>query len=74
MNQAELLDHLTTLNIAVGKVGDETTALVAEVQALKDALAVAGNTSPEVDAALAAVEVRVQTVDGLVPDATPLEP
>jgi ABC-type transporter Mla subunit MlaD len=71
MNQTELLEHLNTLNAAVGKVGEETTALIAEVQALKDAIAAGGTVSPEVEAALAAVEARVKAVDDLVPDAVP---
>lgn len=69
MNQDELLVKLTDLDAAVEKIGTETTALLAEVQALTDALAAAGSTSPEVDAALAAVQARVASVDAMVPDA-----
>jgi len=82
MNQAEMLSRLTDLDTSMAAIGDEvtkvageTTALLAEVATLKDAVANAGNTSPEVDAALAAVEARagtlaasVQGVDDLVPD------
>jgi hypothetical protein len=70
MNQAELVEALNGVNASVEKIGTETTALVAEVQALKDALN-AGPVSPEVEAALAAVVARVQAVDDLVPDAPP---
>ena len=69
MNQDELLQNLTALDGAVEKIGAETTALLIEVQALTDALAAAGNTTAEVDAALAAVQARVAAVDALVPDA-----
>jgi uncharacterized protein YoxC len=68
MNQAELKTALDTLATAVDKIGTETTALLAEVQTLTDAIA-AGITTPEVDAALAAVQARVAAVDALVPDA-----
>jgi len=82
MNQTEMLERLNALDASmavigdeVTKIGTETTALLAEVAALKDAIANAGNTTPEVDAALAAVEARagtlaasVQGVDDLVPD------
>jgi len=70
MNQDELLANLTALDSAVEKIGTETTALLIEVQALSDALAAAGNTTAEVDAALAAVQARVAAVDALVPDVT----
>ena len=71
MNQQELLDRLGAVKAAVDKIGGETTALVSEVATLKEALANAGVTSPEVDAAVAAIEGRVKAVDDLVPDAAP---
>ena len=71
MNQQELLDRLGAVEAAVDKIGGETTALVSEVATLKEALANAGVTSPEVDAAVAAIEERVKAVDDLVPDAAP---
>jgi len=85
MNDAQMLERLMTLDTAlasigteVGKIGTETGNLLSEMQALKDALANAGNTSPAVDAAMAAIEARVLTiasglesVDSLVPDAAP---
>lgn len=71
MNQQELLDRLGAVKAAVDKIGGETTALVSEVATLKEALANAGVTSPEVDAAVAAIEERVKAVDDLVPDAAP---
>lgn len=75
MNQQELIDALNGVNEAVGKVGTETAALIAEVQTLKDAIE-AGLVTPEVEFALAAVVARVKAVDDLVPDAEdpPVEP
>ena len=88
MDQTQMLARLTTLDTAVAdmgaavvKIGNETTNLLLEIQALRDAVAAAGNTTPAVDAALAAVEARVGTiataltaVDALVPDVLPPAP
>lgn len=85
MNNAELLARLTSVDgslasiaTEVGKVSGESSALLTEVQALKDQLAAAGGTTAEVDAALAAVEARagtlaasVSALDDQVPDALP---
>jgi chromosome segregation ATPase len=82
MDMATALQRLTDLagtvaNIQteVDKVGGETDALVAEVANLKAVIAAGAVTTPEVDAALAAVEARasglaaaVQAVDDKVPD------
>lgn len=73
MNQTELVEALDTVNAAVEKIGTETTALLAEVQTLKDTIE-AGTVSPEVEAALAAVVARVKAVDDLVPDAPEPDP
>lgn len=43
--------------------------IVAQVQALVDALAAAGSTSPEVDAATSDLMATAQKLDGLNPDA-----
>lgn len=81
--QAELLASLTDLNstvqgigAGVDKVGTETQTLVQKVADLEAAIANAGGTTPEVDAALAAVKEsadavasKVKAVDDLVPDA-----
>lgn len=73
MNQTELVEALDTVNVAVEKIGTETTALLAEVQTLKDTIE-AGTVSSEVEAALAAVVARVKAVDDLVPDASEPDP
>lgn len=68
--QAELAANLTEILATVTKVGDETRALIAKVADLEAAIATAGNTTPEVDAALQALRDQVAVVDALVPDAT----
>jgi phospholipase/lecithinase/hemolysin len=68
-------DNVTAIGTEVDKIGTETQTLVQQVADLTAAIG-NGNTTPEVDAALAAVQAtvtsvagRVQTVDNLVPDA-----
>ena len=82
MNQTELAAYLTaaaaaaTATVAkVDKVGAETAVLLEKMAALQDAVNQAGNTTPEVDAALAALNIAVgnldnavQAVDDQVPD------
>jgi hypothetical protein len=67
--QAELATSLTEIAATVTKVGDETRALIVKIGDLEAAIATAGNTTPEVDAALAALRDQVAVVDALVPDA-----
>lgn len=67
MTQAELADHLTKVDDQLDKA---TAEILASVQALKDALAAAGNTTPEVDAALARLDTSAQTLDDINPDPT----
>ena len=88
MNRSELIERLTGIDAAlaaldagVNKIGDETRALQAEIADLTTAVENAGNTTPEIDAALAAVQARmrtleatVQSVDDLVPDVNPEPP
>ena len=69
--QAELSASLTEIAANVGKVGDETRALIAKIAELEAAIVTAGNTTPEVDAALQALRDQVAVVDALVPDAAP---
>lgn len=64
--QAELAQQLTDLGTQIDKVFGEITA---EIQKLEDAIAAAGGTTPEVDAALASLKAKVQTLDDLNPDA-----
>ncbi len=84
-SQAELAASLTAVNTQlndiateVDKVSGETSTLVKAVADLTAALEAGGATSPEVDAALAAVQAstsalatKVAAVDDLVPDAAP---
>lgn len=67
--QAELASSLTAISEQVAKIGVESGKTLEKVTALEDALRNAGNTTPEVDAALAALKAQVQIVDDLVPDA-----
>ena len=67
---------LTDIGTEVDKIGVETTNLQKNVADLTAALAAGGTTSPEVDAALAALQAtaaglatKVKAVDDLVPDA-----
>jgi hypothetical protein len=71
--------NVTDIGVEVDKIGTETTALQKSVADLTAALA-NGTTTPEVDAALAAVQAgvaglasRVKAVDDLVPD-SPVTP
>lgn len=71
--EAQLVAQLNTLTQAVTKIGSETTTLIQKVSDLSAALADA-ETTPEVDAALAALQAQVQVVDDLVPDVPPVVP
>ena len=71
--QIELATSLATVTAQVTKIGDETRTLLGKVADLTAALAAAGTTTPEVDAALAALQDQVGVVDALVPDAAPPE-
>ncbi len=66
--QAELAAKLTSIGDELDKAKAE---IVAAIQALKDALASAGATTPEVDAAVVRLEGSAQALDDLNPDATP---
>lgn len=68
--QAELAASLAAVSAQVSKIGTESSATLQKVADLEAALAAAGNTTPEVDAALAALKAQVQVVDDLVPDAS----
>ena len=67
--QAELAASLDLVSVQINKIASESSATLAKVADLEAALAAAGNTSPAVDAALAALKAQVQIVDDLVPDA-----
>lgn len=65
---AELQAELQSVSTQVTKIGGETSLLLARIQELEDALAAGGVTTPEVDAALAALKEQVRIVDELVAD------
>ena len=67
--QAEHAAALEAVSQQVAKIGGETRTLLQKVIELTDALAAAGGTTPEVDAALAALQAQVLVVDELVVDA-----
>lgn len=62
------LDAMTAQN---EKAHQEHVAKLAELEA---AIAAAGQTTPEVDAALAALKASIQRDDDMNPDATPADP
>jgi hypothetical protein len=66
MDQTALAAELTALKAQTEKAKSEVLAKIAD---LESAIAAAGNTTPEVDAALAALKTSVQGVDDIVPDA-----
>lgn len=72
MNQAELAQELTNLATQTEKSNREVSEKLGELNQriieLQDTIANGGNTSPEVDAALAAVKAAVQAIDDLHPD------
>lgn len=75
-NQAQAAAVLTELNAKLEKISGETSASLAEIQALKDAAANNdGEVSPELQAAIDAVVSRAQALDDLVADAVaPADP
>src|SRR5262245_805511 len=66
--QEELAADLAAVTEQVSKIGTETSLLLVKVNELEDALAAAGGTTPEVDAAMAALKAQVNVVDEMVPD------
>lgn len=65
----QLTADLEAVTEQVAKIGTETAITLQKVIELEDALAAAGGTTPEVDAAMIALKAQVQIVDELVPDA-----
>jgi hypothetical protein len=64
MTNDQILTQVTTIAAGVATIGDG-------VVALKDAVAAAGGTSPEVDAALNALAASVANVVAILPAPTP---
>lgn len=69
--QQELAADLAAVSANVEKIGGETRSLIEKIDELTAAVEAAGNTTPEVDAALQALKDQVAVVDALVPDAPP---
>jgi uncharacterized membrane-anchored protein YhcB (DUF1043 family) len=69
MTQAELQAELVALKAQNEKAKGE---IVGKIAALEAAIANQGNTTPEVDAALADLKVSVQGTDDIVPDPAPV--
>ena len=67
-SQEQLAAQLNAISAQLTKVTGE---IQARVTALEAAIEAAGNTTPEVDAALEAVKQIAQALDDLNPDATP---
>lgn len=66
--QAELAQELRDLKAQNDKARAEILQKIADLEA---AIVAAGNTTPEVDAALADLKASVQTDDDIVPDTEP---
>lgn len=67
--QAELAAQINSVTNTVAKIGVETQSLLTKVTELTDLIAAGGNTTPEVDAAIAALVAQASVVDELVADA-----
>jgi hypothetical protein len=72
MTQQEALDSLIKTNETLVKVSNETDSLLAEIKTLNDELANAGGPggiiTPELQAAIQAIDARAHAIDELVPD------
>ena len=70
MDLTQATTELTTLTAQVAKIGTETSSLLQKVDDLTAVIDAGGatNTTPEFDAALAALKAQASVVDGLVPD------
>lgn len=72
MTQDEAVAALNQTNETLSKVSSETDALLREIdrlnQALEDAVAAGGAITPELEAAIKAVDTRATAIDGLVAD------
>lgn len=66
--QAELAVTLGDLVTKVTKIGGETQSLLVRIDELMAAVVAAGNVTPEVEAAMAALQAQVDAVDALVAD------
>lgn len=69
--QAELAQQLSEITAQNEKAKAEIVGKIADLEA---AIANGGNTTPEVDAALASLKASVQSTDDIVPDPPVQEP
>ena len=71
MDLTQATAELTALVAQVTKIGDETTTLLQKIADLEASIGAGVVTTPEFDAALAALKTQASVVDGLVPDEPP---
>ena len=72
MSNQEAVAALNATNETLTKVGTETDALLKEIQRLNEALQNAGGQiTPELEAAIEAVDTRAKAIDDLVADVPP---
>ena len=71
MNQAETAAALTVVG---DRLTEASTEIVARLQELQAAITQAGNTTPEVDAALARVQTLAAALADIVPNDPPAPP
>lgn len=72
MDQAQLLNELNIANAGIAKIGRETRTLITLVDDLQSKLASSTNElSPEIVAAVQALNSQIVVVDDLVPDVAP---
>lgn len=65
--QAEIA---SALNLVLDQLNKANAEIVAQIAALEAAIAAAGNSTPEVDAAMAALKEVAQKLDDINPDVT----
>jgi seryl-tRNA synthetase len=72
MTQAQAVEKLNATNETLVKVSNETDALLRDIEKLKQELANAGGAggtiTPELEAAINAVDTRATSIDQLVAD------
>jgi chromosome segregation ATPase len=72
MTSDEAVAKLNATNETLVKVSNETDSLLREIEKLKEELANAGGAggtiTPELEAAITAVDTRAQSIDALVAD------
>jgi ABC-type transporter Mla subunit MlaD len=71
MDLSQATAEITALTGTVTKIKDETSTLLQRISDLTAVIDAGMQTTPEFDAALAALKEQVAVVDGLVPDEPP---